>query len=82
MFEILITNEARKFLKNINKTDKLRIINSIERCRVRPHHYVKKLINSPYYRLRIGKYRAILDIKSGKLIIIVLEIGHRRNIYK
>jgi len=82
MFDVLFTAEAKKFLKQLDKQDKLRIISVLERCRVRPSVHVKKLVSSPYFRLRIGKYRAIVDIRTGKLLIIVLEIGHRRNIYK
>jgi len=81
-FELFFTSEAKKYLKKLNAQDKIRIICSLERCRIRPHAHVKKLIASPYYRLRIGPYRAILDIAEGKLLILVIEIGHRKNIYK
>lgn len=82
MFEIYFTAESKKFLKKLNEQDSKRIIFTLERCRIRPHSYVKKLISSPYFRLRVGDYRIILDIKAGKLLIIVVEIGHRKNIYK
>ena len=82
MFEIFFTAESKKFLKKLNKEDKTRIISTLERCRIRPRPHVKKLVSSPYFRLKVGDYRLILDIKSGKLLIIVIEIGHRRNIYK
>ncbi len=82
MFELFFTDESKKFLKKLNKQDSMRIISSLERCKVRPHPHVKKLVSSPYFRLRVGDYRVILDIKAGKLLIIVIEIGHRRNIYK
>ncbi len=81
MFELFFTAQAKKFLKKLNKQDRVRIISSLERCRVRPFAHIKKLVSSPYFRLRIGKFRAILDIKSGKLVIVVVEIGNRRNIY-
>jgi mRNA interferase RelE/StbE len=82
MFELFFTSESKKFLKKLNKKDSKRIISTLERCRIRPHSYVKKLISSPYFRLRVGNYRVILDIKTGKLLIIVIEIGDRKNIYK
>ncbi len=82
IFNLFFTNEAKKFLKKLDKQDKIRIISTLERCRVRPHAYVKKLVSSPYFRLRVGNYRAIIDIRAGKLLIIVLEIGRRKNIYK
>ena len=82
MFDLFFTEESKKFLKKLNKQDSKRIISSIERCKIRPHSHVKKLVSSPYFRLRVGDYRVILDIKSGKLLIIVIEIGHRKDIYK
>ena len=80
MFDIFFTEESKKILKKLKKEDQIRIISSLERCKIRPHSHVKKLIASPYFRLRVGNYRVILDIKSGKMLIIVVEIGHRRNI--
>ena len=34
------------------------------------------------YRIRIGAYRVIYDLKQDKLIVLVLRIGHRRNVYR
>ncbi|MFW5847261.1 MAG: type II toxin-antitoxin system RelE family toxin [Nanoarchaeota archaeon] len=82
VFDLFFTSESKKFLKKLNEQDSKRIISTLERCRIRPHSYVKKLVSSKYFRLRVGDYRVILDIKAGKLIIIVVEIGHRKNIYK
>ena len=82
MFDLFFTAESKKFLKKLNKEDSKRIISTLERCKIRPHSHIKKLVSSPYFRLRVGDYRVILDIKAGKLLIIVVEIGHRRNIYK
>ena len=82
MYSIIYT---KKVLNQLNKLDfetKRRIINSLEKIRVRPHHFVKKLIGTSYFRLRVQDYRVILDIKNKDLIIYVLEAGHRKNIYK
>ena len=37
---------------------------------------------SGYWRYRVGDYRLICQIKDGELIILVIEIGHRKNIYR
>jgi mRNA interferase RelE/StbE len=76
---------AEEFLKQMRKLDKgtqKRIISTLDRIKIRPYPHVKKLVGNPYFRLRVGNYRVILDIKEDKLIIYVLEIGHRRSIYK
>ncbi len=35
-----------------------------------------------YWRYRVGDYRIICDIQDHKLIVLVVEIGHRREIYR
>ncbi len=47
----------------------------------RPPGY-KKLKGREAYRIRIGDYRAIYDIHDGKLIVTVITIGHRREVYE
>jgi len=59
-----------------------RVIVTLERCRIRPYSYVEKLVGSPYFKLRVGNYRIIMDIKNDQLKMLVIEIGHRKNIYK
>lgn len=82
MYEIILSDSAKKQLSKLSSEMKDRIGNVIERIRIRPHHFVKRVVGSPYFRLRVGNYRLILDIQQNKLIILVLEIGHRKNIYK
>lgn len=81
MYSVEFSKTAEKQLYSLEKETQARIISTLERCRVRPHHYAKKLAGMPYFRLRVGDYRVILDIKNDKLIIFVIEVGHRKNIY-
>lgn len=82
MYEIEFSKTAERQLYKLEKKIQERIISALERIRVRPHHHLKRLVGSPYFRLRAGEYRVILDVKKGKLIIYVLEVGHRSRIYK
>lgn len=82
MFEIIVSDLAKKQLAKLPQGIKDRIGYALERIRIRPFHFVKRVIGSPYYRLRVGDYRVILDIKQAKLIIFVVELGHRKNIYE
>ncbi|MBI2507513.1 type II toxin-antitoxin system RelE/ParE family toxin [Candidatus Woesearchaeota archaeon] len=82
MFNLLYTDQALKQLGKLDKSLQERIIRTLERIRIRPSSHVKKLVSSPYFRLRVGDYRVILDIKRDELIILVIEVGHRKNIYQ
>lgn len=82
MYTLVYAEEFLKQLKKLNKDVQKRVISALERIRIRPYPHVKKLVGSPYFRVRVGDYRVIVDIKENKLIVYVLEVGHRRNIYK
>jgi len=43
---------------------------------------VYRLTDSPLYSVHVGEYRVILDIVHQKLLILVVRVGHRRNIYQ
>ncbi len=81
-YEIVFTDTSLKQFKKLQKEIQERIIKALERIRIRPEAHVKKLISDPGYRLRVGEYRVLLDIYKDKLIILVINIGHRKNIYK
>ena len=81
MYELVYADTAIKQLAKLEKEFQERIRNTLERCRIRPHDYAKRLVGSPYYSLRAGDYRIILKIEDQQLEILVIEIGHRRNIY-
>jgi len=82
MYEIIFSHTAEKQLGKLDKGIQQRILGTLERIRIRPDAFVTKLVDDPGYKLRVGDYRLILDIDKGRLIILVIEVGHRRNIYK
>ena len=81
MYNIELSKLAQKQLYKLEKEIQLRIVSSLERIRIRPYSYIKKLTGIQYFRLRVGDYRIILDIQNDKLVVFVVEIGHRKNVY-
>ena len=82
MYSLIYSDASLKKLRKLELDIKNRIISSLERIRIHPYPHLKKLVGNPYFRLRVGDYRIILDIKNDKLIILVIEVGHRKDIYK
>lgn len=80
-YDIIFSDRAFKELKKLEKNVQGRIISVLERIRVRPSAYVTKLVGEPGYKLRVGDYRVIMDIDNKRLIILVLKVGLRKNIY-
>ena len=86
-YKVVFTNEAKKQLKKLDKHIAALIIGWIEKnlegC-TNPRQHGKPLIADRIgqWRYRIGDYRIICEIQDEEIIILILEIGHRRNIYE
>lgn len=80
-YQVIFSDLAFKQLRKLDGEIRERIVSSLERIRIRPDAYVKKLVGDDGYKLRVGSYRVILDLDRENLIILVLRIGHRKNVY-
>ena len=58
------------------------ILNKLYSIRNNPYRYLKRLQGDKLWRLRIGDYRVIVDVIVSMNKIIVLRIGHRKNVYE
>jgi len=81
MFEIELTKTAKDFLKKLQKNDAEIILNKIYSIRENPYRFLKRLHGEKLWRLRIGDYRAKVDVIISMNKIIVIRIGRRKNIY-
>ncbi len=82
MYEIEFTSASKRQFLKLDKSVQERIGSVLERIKIRPEHFLEKLVGEPGYKLRVGDYRLILEVIHDKLMVLVLEVGHRRNIYK
>jgi mRNA interferase RelE/StbE len=81
MYEINYSHSAAKFIKKLSKKEKAHILAVLERARIRPEARFERLVGIKSYKLRAGDYRIIADIYKDELRILVIKIGHRKNIY-
>lgn len=82
-YEVEISPSARKSLSKIPKRDRLRIEGVIELLRSKPYPPAAiKFTERSEYRVRVGRYRVIYNVLKGKLVILVLTIGHRKDLYR
>lgn len=81
-FDIFLTAESEEFIKNCDKAIRNRIVKSLRKLENEPESG-KPLtsILTGLWSLRIGDYRAIYQIKRSQLIVVVIKIGHRKNVY-
>ena len=81
-YKLLYTKTAYQDIQKLDQVAKKRIKKKLEEYVKKPLYYVKNLTDSAIgsYRWRIGNYRVVFDIDKDK--IIILRVGHRREIYK
>lgn len=81
MYSLEFTHKAEKQFIRLEREIQQRIAAALERTKARPHVYFGRLVGEKLYRLRVGDYRVLADIEEGRLVILVIEVGHRKNIY-
>ena len=83
-WRIEITRDALKALAKLDKPVRRRIQSAIDRLAhdPRPEGAVALKGSSGYLRLRVGDYRVISRVDDGNLVVVVVDLGHRRAIYQ
>jgi mRNA interferase RelE/StbE len=81
MFQIELTETSKSFLKKLRKKDSELILKKIYSIRDNPYRFLKRLQGEKLWRLRIGDYRAVVDVVISMGKIVVVRIGHRKNVY-
>lgn len=86
-YRVIFSERAKKQLKELDKHISSLIIGWLEKNiegSENPRIHGKALIENRIgeWRYRIGDYRIICEIKDTEVIVLVLEVGHRKEIYK
>lgn len=81
-YKLVVKASVRKDLKKIPKRDVKRILSKIEALAINPRGLgCTKLSGEENYRVRQGMYRIVYQIRDSQLIVNVIKVGHRSNVY-
>ncbi len=75
---------ALKSLKRLPKQEVIKIKSKIDNLAEQlPNPNITKLkSNNSFHRVRSGSYRIVYEINNDKLVILVVKVGHRKDVYK
>ncbi len=85
MLEIAYTKTAQKALIKIDAKTRGKLIAKIEMVAAEPEKvfgFVTDLVGEDGFRIRQGDYRAICLIEDDQLVLQVIKVGHRKNVYR
>ena len=83
-YRVEFTKSAAKAFRSIPKKDQTRIAKKIDQMATGlPLPETTKLKgDNPFHRVRVGNYRIIYEVNTDCLLILILKIGHRKDIYR
>ena len=83
-YRIEFSRSAEKDLRRLDKSSVAKIIQKISELSANPLPTgVKKIVGTLWtYRIRMGDYRAIYEIEDDRLVIFVIRIAHRKDVYR
>ena len=82
-YHLHIERSAQKALTKIERADRIRLIEAIRALNDAPRPPgAIKLSGRDAWRIRVGAYRVIYEIQDDRLMILVIHVGHRREVYR
>lgn len=83
-YRLEVSATAEKQIRKLNKADQIRVLRAIQNLAKEPRPPGTRKLRGyeDVYRIRVGTYRILYSIESGRLLIIVLKVGHRRDVYR
>jgi mRNA interferase RelE/StbE len=71
-----------KFLRKIPSDMAERIVLKVKSAVHDPFRYLERYEGKDYYKLRVGEYRLLIDVKFGEKVLLVRVCDHRSRIYE
>ncbi len=83
-YKVFFKPSADKALQKLPLDVQRRIVAVVDALAIepRPHGVVKLAGDENLWRVRVGEYRIVYEIHDGQLIVLVLRVAHRREVYR
>jgi mRNA interferase RelE/StbE len=85
-YEVRLTRSAERDLTRLARPAQVRIAGVIDRLAEIPRpRGAKLLVGSGHrriWRIRVGEYRILYEIREGELVVLIIRVGHRREAYR
>lgn len=83
-YKVILKPSADKALSKLPVEAQRRIVAALDGLALepRPHGVAKLAGDDNLWRVRVGEYRIVYEIHDGRLVVLVLRIAHRRDVYR
>ena len=83
-YRVELSATAEKQIRKLRQVDQIRVLRAIRDLALEPRPQgVRKLQGyEDVFRIRVGNLRILYSVESQRLLIIVLKVGHRKDVYR
>jgi mRNA interferase RelE/StbE len=82
-YRLVLEPRAERQLAALDKTIRTRIVRALHRTVQNPHRASNvKALAGGGFRLRVGDYRVLFDVMDDILVVLIVAVGHRREVYR
>ena len=83
-YSVDVSATAERQLRKLPRSDQIRVVRTIQALSIdpRPPGCRKLAGYDDIYRVRVGRYRVLYEIEDRRLVIIVLKLGDRKDVYR
>lgn len=83
-FRVELSATAERQLRKLERNDQVQVVGAIQRISTNPRPRGSRKLRGyeDVFRIRTGVFRIIYSIEKGRLLIIILKLGHRKDIYR
>lgn len=83
-YTVTFKPSALKSLRKLDDDTRERILRTVIRLETNPYQTpgAQKLQGREGFRLRVGTYRVLYEVHQSRLLVLVVEVGHRREVYR
>ncbi len=83
-YSLEISRTAEKQLKKLDQADRQRVVKAMVALADDPYPRGSRKLTGydDVFRIRVGSYRVIYSVSGTKLVIVILKLGHRKDVYR
>lgn len=83
-YRVEVSATAERQLRKLPRTDQVRVIRTIQALSIEPRPPGSRKLSGydDVFRVRVGRYRVLYSIEDRHLVIIVLKVGDRKDVYR
>lgn len=83
-FTVTFVRTAERSLRRVDRPVQRRLLDAIAALEVDPRPHGAKALQGPegLLRIRVGDYRVVYRVEDDELVVLVIALGHRREVYR